>query len=236
MKRAQSTTKNRTAKPDKVTARTKIRISGGIDVGKAWLDAAVHKATGKLLRQPNTPQGQAAIIGFFLEHKVTRVGIEASGSYEFEMVEAMREAGLEVIVFQPAQVRAYATFLKLRAKTDAIDAALIAQCAAAQEETRDKPDPRLVPLAEHLTYLDQIAEDIARLRARLDRYRDQRFIAGIKDEIARLTRRQRAEFTLLRKELRMPISSKSCVSSSRSTASASPPPSPSLSACRSSAR
>jgi transposase len=203
MKRTQSTTKSRAAKPRKSAAKTKTRISAGVDVGKAWLDAAVHKASGKLLRQPNTPQGQAAIIGFFLEHEVTRVGIEASGSYEFEMVDAMREAGLEVIVFQPAQVRAYATFLKLRAKTDAIDAALIAQCAAAQEEARDEPDPRLVPMAEHLTYLDQIAEDIARLHTRLDRYRDQRFIAGIKDEIDRLTRRQRVELALLRKQVRI---------------------------------
>ncbi len=51
-------------------------------------------------------QGQAEILAFFVEHGVTRVGIEASGSYEFEMVEALREASFEVIVFQPAQVRA----------------------------------------------------------------------------------------------------------------------------------
>jgi len=220
MKRSKSTTKNRKGKPGegvaeaptKTKARNKTKtktkspraeIAGGVDVGKAWLDAAVHKAPGKPLRQPNTPEGRAAIIGFFLEHKVTRVGIEASGSYEFEMVEAMREAGLEVIVFQPAQVRAYAKFLKLRAKTDPIDAALIAQCAAAQQEVRDRPDPRLAPLAEHLTYLDQIGEDIARLRTRLDRYRDQRLSAGIKEEIARLTRRQRAEFALMGKAVRL---------------------------------
>jgi transposase len=222
MKRSESTTKNRLGKPGKGVAeaptetktknktKTKVKtkspraaIAGGIDVGKAWLDAAVHKAPGKPLRQPNTPEGRAAIIGFFLDHEVTRVGIEASGSYEFEMVEAAREAGLEVIVFQPAQVRAYAKFLNLRAKTDPIDAALIAQCAAVQEEARDRPDPRLIPLAEHLTYLDQIGEDIARLRTRLDRYRDQRLIAGIKEEISRLTHRQRAEFALMRKQVRV---------------------------------
>lgn len=222
MKRSKSTTKNRKGKPGKGVAeaptetktknktKRKVKtkspqagIAGGVDVGKAWLDAAIHTVPGKPLHQPNTPEGRAVIIGFFLEHEVTRVGIEASGSYEFEMVEAMREAGLEVIVFQPAQVRAYAKFLKLRAKTDPIDAALIAQCAAAQQEARDRPDPRLAPLAEHLTYLDQIGEDIARLRTRLDRYRDHRLIAGIREEIARLTRRQRAEFALVGKAVRL---------------------------------
>ena len=101
MKRTQSITKNRAAKPSKSATKTKVRVSGGIDVGKTWLDAAIHKASGKFLRQPNTPQGRSAIVGFFFEHEVTRVGVEASGSYEFEMVDAMREAGLEVIVFQP---------------------------------------------------------------------------------------------------------------------------------------
>jgi transposase len=220
MKRSESITKNRKEKPGKGVAetsmeskaktkrKTKVKspravIAGGVDVGKAWLDAAVHKAPGKPLRQPNTPEGRAAIIGFFLEHKVTRVGIEATGSYEFEMVEAMHEAGLEVIVFQPAQVRAYAKFLKLRAKTDPIDAALIAQCTAAQQEVRDRPDPRLAPLAEHLTYIDQIGEDIARLRTRLDRYRNQRRIASIKEDIARLTRKQRAELAQLYKAVHL---------------------------------
>jgi transposase len=202
MKRTHSNTKKRSRKPCRVVAKT--GIAGGVDVGKAWLDAAVHGTTSKPpLRHPNTPQGRAAIIGFFSEQGIKRVGIEASGSYEFEMVDAMREAGIEVIVFQPAQVRAYAKFLNLRAKTDPIDAALIAHCAAAQEKMRDRPDPRLAPLAEHLTFIEQIAEDIARLRTRRDRYRDPRFITAIKDEIAHLTKLRRTELAGLRTAVRV---------------------------------
>jgi transposase len=177
-------------------------VAGGVDVGKDWLDAAVHASATEPLRRANTAQGQAEILAFFVEHGVTRVGIEASGSYEFEMVEALREASFEVIVFQPAQVRAYAKFLKLRAKTDAIDAALIAHCAAAQSALQESPDPRLKPFAEHLTFIDQIGEDISRLRTRLDRFRNARLIADIKSEIARLAKRQRVERTKLRAAVR----------------------------------
>jgi len=200
MKRTHSTTKKQAGKLGKAMAKS-LNV-GGVDVGKFELDAAIDGISSKPLRQKNTPQGRAAIIAFFIEHGVERVGIEASGSYEFEMVDAMREARLKVTVFQPAQVRAYARFRKLRAKTDPIDAALIAKCTAARGEELDTPDPRLPPLAERLTFIDQIAEDIGRLRTRLDRFRDERLIGTIKDEIARLTKLQKAERTSLRKEVR----------------------------------
>ena len=200
MKSEQSTTKVRTKKSGK--AITPEKSTGGVDVGKAFLDAAIHGQTSKALRQPNTPQGRAAIVDFFIAHGVERVGIEASGSYEFEIVDAMREAGLEVIVFQPAQVRAYAKFLNLRVKTDPIDAALIARCAAIAGKGHDNDDPRLAAFAEHLTFIDQIGEDIARLRTRLERFRDERLIGAIKDEIARLSNRQNAERARLRKVVR----------------------------------
>jgi transposase len=200
MKRTHSTTKKQAGKLGKAMAKS-LNV-GGVDVGKFELDAAIDGISSNPLRQKNTPQGRAVIIAFFIGHGVERVGIEASGSYEFEMVDAMREAGLKVTVFQPAQVRAYARFRKLRAKTDPIDAALIANCTAARGEELDTPDPRLAPLAERLTFIDQIAEDIGRLRTRLDRFRDERLIGTIKDEIARLTKLQKAERTSLRKEVR----------------------------------
>lgn len=199
MKRAQSNTKKSSTKPGNAAAKPGI---GGVDTGKDWLDAAVHGVAGEPLRRPNDPQGRCEIIEFFKQHGVTRVGIEASGSYEFEMVEAMREAGLEVSVLQPAQVRAYAKFLNLRAKTDPIDAALIARCAAAQEEVRERPDPRLAAFAEHLTFIEQIEEDIARLRTRRDRYRDARLITALEEEIAHQSKRKRAELAKLRQAVR----------------------------------
>ena len=200
MKHPQSTTKQRPAKSG--DACTKAIVAGGIDTGKDWLDAAIHDVGCKPLRCPNTPEGRAAIVQFFREHKVERVGIEASGGYEFEMVAAMRDDGLPVIVFQPAQVRAYANFLNLRVKTDRIDAALIARCTAVKQTLRACPDRRLEPLAEHLTFIEQIEDDITRLRTRRDRFRNERLLAALKDQIADHKKRLRAELADLRRALR----------------------------------
>ena len=171
--------------------------AGGVDVGKRWLDAAVSD-DGEVCRCVNSDAGREELIGFFRRHGVCRVGVEASGGYEFEIVAAMRGAGLDVEVFQPAQVRAYARFLNQRAKTDRIDARLIAQCAAARRESRSAPDARLADFAEQLTYIEQIDEDIARLRTRLDRYRDRRLIEMMQEEITRLKARRRKELRCLR--------------------------------------
>ena len=94
------------------------------------------------------------------------LGIEASGGYEQAVVTELRRKGFVVVVFQPAQVRAFAKFHQQRAKNDKIDAALIATCTAAVKKIHAAPDPRLLPFAEHLTMIDQIGEDIARLKNR----------------------------------------------------------------------
>lgn len=189
-------TKTNTKKP-----AGQAKAAGGVDTGKAWLDAAISNG-GDALRCANTSAGREELIVFFARHGVRRVGIEASGGYEIEAVAAMRAAGLDVVVFQPIQVRAYAKFLNQRAKTDRIDARLIAQCVAAKNEIRPAPDARLAAFAEHLTYIEQIEEDKARQRTRLERFRDPRIIAAIEEEIARLRALLRAELRLLRKTVR----------------------------------
>ena len=60
------------------------------------------------------------------EPAALRVGLEASGGYERKIAAALRKAGFAVIVFQPLQIRAYAQYIGQRAKTDPIDARLIA--------------------------------------------------------------------------------------------------------------
>ena len=101
------------------------------------------------------------------------------------------------MVFQPAQVRAYAKFHLRRAKNDKIDAALIAVCTAAVRKIHAAPDPRLLPFAEQLTMIDQIGEDIARLKNRIESCRN----AGINklwhEDIARLEQRETAELKAL---------------------------------------
>jgi transposase len=131
-----------------------------------------------------------------------RVGLEASGGYERKVVAALRKAGFEVIVFQPIQVRAYAQYLGQRAKTDPIDAHIIALATAAYEGEIRHSDERLGSMAEHLTFIEQTEEDIVRLKTRLDGFTDTALKTKLAAEIKRLTTRRNAEIRSLRKTLR----------------------------------
>jgi transposase len=175
----------------------------GIDTGKAYLDAALHKR-GDELRVKNIPEGHGALSAWLRKHRVKRVGIEASGGYETDVVAQLRRDGFTVVVFQPAQVRHYAKFHLQLAKNDKIDARLIAACTAAREDEdiHDPPDERLAPLAAHLTWIDQIGEDVARHKTRLETCRDARGQAHGKQEIARYKKLQKAQTTLLEEEIR----------------------------------
>jgi transposase len=131
------------------------------------------------------------------KHRAQRIGIEASGGYEQAVVATLRRNGFVVIVFQPAQVRAYAKFHLQRAKNDKIDAALIALCSAATKTVHAPPDPRLVPFAASLTMIEQITEDIARLKTRRESCRDQRLRRFWNEEIGRLKSLMRGELKQL---------------------------------------
>jgi transposase len=102
-----------------------------------------------------------------------------------------------VVVFQPAQVRAYAKFHLQRAKNDKIDAALIAACTAAVRKIHAAPDPRLLPFAEQLTMIDQINEDTARLKNRIESCRNAQIKKLWNEDIARLEKREKAELKAL---------------------------------------
>lgn len=108
----------------------------------------------------------------------------------------MWDAGLEVVLFQPKQVRAYAAYRNRRAKNDRLDAELIAACAAAVEAPAPPPDPRLAEMARDLLFVEQIESDIARLKTRLEAYRDApRQTALLAEQIVQLK-------ALLRREIR----------------------------------
>lgn len=176
----------------------RITVCAGIDTGKSKLDVAVDGGTEQL-QIDNTVEGHRALLEWLRRHKVKRVGIEASGGYEQPVVAELRRRRFVVVVFQPGQVHAYAKFHLQRAKNDKIDAALIAVCTAAvaEKNIHPAPDPRLRPFAEHLTLIDQIGEDIARLKNRLATCHNPRLQALWKEEIARLSKRKRAELRLL---------------------------------------
>jgi transposase len=173
-----------------------ITTCAGIDTGKRKLDVALDGGK-EPLQVDNTPEGHQVLLSWLRQHRVNRVGIEASGGYEQAVVAELRRKRFVVVVFQPAQVRAYARFHALRAKNDRIDAALIAACTAAVRKIHAAPDPRFLPFAEHLTMIDQLGEDIARLKNRIESSRDARIKALWKENIAHLEKRKTAEFKAL---------------------------------------
>jgi transposase len=160
-------------------------ICAGIDTAKHKLDIAIE-GHPKQLQVDNTPDGHRALSTWLRQHRAKRIGIEASGGYEQAAVSQLRRDGFIVIVFQPAQVRAYAKFHLQLAKNDKIDAALIAACTAAAKKIHAPPDPRLAPFAEHLTMIEQITDDIAHLKTRRESCRDPRIRRFWTQEIARL--------------------------------------------------
>jgi len=171
-------------------------ICAGIYTGKRKLDVALTD-TPERLQVDNTPDGHRDLSVWLRRRRVKRIGIEASGGYEQTVVAELRRDGFLVIVFQPAQVRAYAKFHLQRAKNDKIDAALIAACTAATQKIHAAPDPRLAPFAEHLTLVEQITEDIAHLKTRRESCREPRIRRFWNSEITRLKELLRIELKAL---------------------------------------
>ena len=175
--------------------------SAGIDTGKRKLDVAIDGAQEQL-QVENTATGHRRLSSWLRRHKVGRVGIEASGGYEQPVVEQLRSDDFVVIVFQPAQVRAYAKFHGKRAKNDRIDAALIAACATETRTVHAPPDPRLAAFAMHLTAIEQITQDIACFKTRCETCRDPRLVKIWQDRILEFKAVLKAEFALLVQAIR----------------------------------
>lgn len=178
-----------------------IMTTAGIDTSKATLDIAVH-GRAERWQLANALPGWRALATTLAAAGVARVGIEASGGYERGVVRHLRQAGFTVLVLQPAQVRAYAKVCLRRAKNDALDAALIAACAANLDLASTEPDPRLADVAGHLTFLEQIEEDIARFKTRLEHLDDRRLRRLVTADIARLKARRDAELRSIAGRLR----------------------------------
>jgi transposase len=103
-----------------------MEITVGIDVSKVRLDVHVHPA-GESFAVGNDEAGVAELTGRLGQlDGLACIGLEASGRYERLAVAELAAAKLPVVVLNPAQVRAYAQAIGQRAKTDPIDARLIA--------------------------------------------------------------------------------------------------------------
>ncbi|WP_027155644.1 IS110 family transposase [Mesorhizobium sp. WSM2561] len=128
----------------------------GIDVSKAWLDVHVLPS-GESLRFGNDGNGIDRLRSHIGPLAPERVALEATGGLETLAVAELSAAGLPVVVVNPAQVRSFADALGKRAKTDPIDAAVIAAFAAAvRPELRPLPDAETRLLADLVARRRQI--------------------------------------------------------------------------------
>jgi transposase len=177
-------------------------LTAGIDTSKAKLDIAVHGSL-ECWQVANAPQGWRRLTAALVKIGVDRVGIEATGGYERGVVAQLRAAGIAVLVLQPAQVRGYARVHLRRAKNDRLDARLIAACAADLKQPAIEPDMRLAELAAHLTFLEQIEEDIARLKVRLEHIKDVRLRSIVVADVGSLRKRRLAELARIVAALRI---------------------------------
>ncbi len=128
----------------------------GIDVAKAYLDVA-ERPTAAPTRLPNDEAGISTLVARLVETPPTLIVLEATGGLEGPVVAALTAAGLAVAVVNPRQVRDFAKAVGHLAKTDALDAQVLAHFAEAIRPTpRPLPEPERQALAALLTRRRQV--------------------------------------------------------------------------------
>lgn len=138
----------------------------GIDVSKDRLDVHVHPS-GESFGVARNAEGLEALNARLVPLAPWAVAVEATGGFESVVAASLGGAGLPVIVVNPAQVRSFANALGKRAKTDPIDAAVIARFVeATKPEIRPLPDADTRLLAELVARRRQIIQMIVAERQR----------------------------------------------------------------------
>jgi transposase len=133
----------------------------GIDVAKAGLDVHVLPA-GEAFAVGRDAAGIDALIARLRPLAPAIVAVEATGGLESVVAASLGSAGLPVLVVNPARVRAVAQALGKRAKTDPIDAGVIAKFAVATQPTiRPLADAETTALADLIARRRQIIHMIS---------------------------------------------------------------------------
>jgi transposase len=118
----------------------------GIDVSKRWLEVSVY-GESESRKVGNDADGYRALVEQMQAVQPVLIVFEATGGYENQAAKALREAGFTVAVVNPTRVRRFAEALGILAKTDQIDAQVIAHFAFV---TKPAPNGAQTPLEEQL--------------------------------------------------------------------------------------
>lgn len=163
----------------------------GIDISKLRLDVHMHPVSERF-SVDNSASGLVKLITKLKRIKVNCIGLEASGGYERAAADTLAAAGFTVHYLDPLQVRYFARAIKTRAKTDAIDAAIIARYVETVQEVLEphEPDAPRDCLAELNAYRHKLVAERNSHKSLLDTTQSvvvrrliQIRLAGLVDEI-----------------------------------------------------
>lgn len=168
----------------------------GIDVSKNRLD--VHILPGdEAFSVSRDAAGLEELVARLAPMTVATIAVEATGGFETVVAASLAAAGLPVVVVNPAQVRAFAQAVGQRAKTDPIDAAMIARfVVATNPEIRPLPDAETQALGDLVTRRRQIIQMIV-----AEKQRQKRAPRRTRKSIARLLKALEKELTSLDQDI-----------------------------------
>jgi transposase len=162
----------------------------GIDVSKK----ALHLATpDKFVKEfSNNSRGIQSLVTRILKFQPILVVMESSGGYERAACDAMQDAGIQVCIAQATCVRYFAKSIKVLAKTDTIDAQVIARFGAS---TKPQPTPKTPENVRKLRALhdrrQQLVEDRVRESNRLEMCADLEVAEQIQQNIELIKQREK---------------------------------------------
>jgi transposase len=170
----------------------------GIDVAKGSFDVASDPA-GLTLTLAQDPAGRQKLLDALQAHAVALIVLEATGGYERELVAQLMQAGHPVVVANPRQVRDFARGIGKLAKTDRIDAEVLARFAqVVKPQPRPQPSEQTEALAELVTRRRQLSDLLTQEYNRLPKARHatvrkslQKSIRALEQQIIDLDKRIR---------------------------------------------
>lgn len=175
--------------------------AAGVDIGGEFLDVGLAPS-GAVFRVSNTAAGVEAVIARLKREGAGKVVLESIGGPGRRLVRSLAEAGFEVGVVDPKRIKALRIAEGRRAKTDALDARLIARFALVmQDAARPVPDDKAFEIRALSTRRRQLVEMAAKEKTRLRQTLDEPVADSCRQMIAILSQERARVEVLLRGEL-----------------------------------
>lgn len=164
-----------------------LSCAAGVDVGRDFFDVGLAPS-GAVFRAANGPQGVETVVARLRRAGVVRVVLESIGGYAARLVRALAEAGFEVGVVDPKRIRALRIAEGRKAKTDRLDAGLIARFALImQDAARPVPSAKAFEIRALSARRRQLAEMAAMEKVRLKQTLDEAVAESCRQIIALLS-------------------------------------------------